>query len=1287
MVSWSDINTMPEGWEIELVGRGDTPKGIPTLPMQITKSIVINGLIPSASYDLYIRTVCGNGRSKWNVAIPFTTVIEVPTACQINIPLKDNGTEILDLYIPALKQIKNPVLGVNIFLKSVELMLEHAWPADLKIILESPQGQQLVLSNNNGTVTRNFGRIQDTTCSQFTTFSMDGCRSLKDSKPPFIGFFHPDGDINSWKPDTLSNGAWKLITIDRAVKDAGILRYLNISFSEESCIIPENFVVQKADLNTIKLGWDYKSPCNTVSILVYENDIVIDTFYIPCKDKQFTISNLKPNTEYGFSISSLCSHSHSSSDGCLIYASTSCEPVSVSENFDNYPSCEESCLASCSNTGKLWFNSPETHGQNWILKQGATQTDYTGPDGDVKGNGKYLYIENNPQLCGVENKAVLQSTCMQIESNPSGCDMSFYYHMYGIDIKLLKLEISIDGGNTWQNLFFEQGNQGNKWVKHTVSLHEYDGQLGIFRFIGVSGDGPLADIAIDQIEFYKSVPAKEQLTYYKDDDGDGYGSDTEFINICASQAPTGYVRLSGDCDDTNPDINPGAVEIQCNGIDENCNGNNDDQPQSNPIIVKADIRSSSCNGSKDGQIKLDILGGSPPYILQWNNGMSGEIISNLSPGIYYATITDLGGCVFNTAFYTIQSSNTLNIIVSKIEAPTCLGKSDGTIEISHSSDHPPYQYIWSSGDTSKHLLNAREGLYSVKVMDANGCFSIMQDIKLVSKPSVIAGIQSRSAPSCHGSKDGKLELFAVNGTAPYRYSWSTGETNNVINHLAAGNYTCTVTDINGCEFILNSEIREPDALNIQVTSTEAVRCYGEKNGSIQTNISGGTPGYTYLWNDFNYTTDDIFDIKAGIYTLTVTDANACTMVSVPIHINQPSQLVAVVDSIMPATCISGNDGSIHLNSSGGNGKYFFVWNEQGSMSNTLTDIPRGHYNVTVYDQLGCKTGIPDIEVPYVNTPIQITLNQLKDNHCFKESNAVIGSVITNGTPEYDYNWSHGLQYFKSSLQDTIIGLKAGKYVLTITDHNGCTGVSNPIVINEKSEFIYTVSTIKNNVCWYDSTGLIAVEIQGGKQPYNVVWNDGLFNGYEINDLPNGRYFGYIQDRLNCLIIIDTLRVYSISNMQIEADITPQSVGTSNGAICINVMNGAPPYQYKWSSGNSGKKCINQLIAGNYEVTVTDGLGCMITGAYVVDMMSSVMEQSETDIVVFPNPITDHLNIVSQVPITAFEMVTISGIIIRKETIAGDSSILKIDLQHYPSGFYMLILYEHGKRHTFKLVKL
>lgn len=1285
-VTWSDINPNPKGWEIEIVKRGESRTNMPSFPIFTDKEAFIQNLEPSTSYELYIRTVCVDNYSNWNVAIPFNTIIDVQTSCQINIPIKDNGTEILDLNIPVPSHISEPILGTNIFLKSVDLILEHAWPADLKITLISPQGQELVLSEHNGTVTHNFGNISDTTCTQFTSFSVDACNSLKSDRPPFIGLYKPDGSISGWHPDTLSMGNWKLKFFDRAVKDAGILRYLNVTFSDEMCVLPENFSIVSTDINQVDVSWDYLPPCNTLQINVFEGETQKDTIYVPCSEGSFSIDQLLPNSEYTFSISSLCSHLESSSESCPVTTTTTCEPISIAESFDDYETCEDGCKSICLFESNIWYNDSEDDGQDWIVHSGKTETINTGPDGDINGGGNYIYIENNPQICGSGNQVMLKSTCMDIKSNPSGCDMSFYYHLNGLDIKSLSLEVSVDGEQTWIELFRAEGHHGNRWIRYTLSLSEFDNMTGVFRFTAVSGDGPMADIALDQIEFYKSIPAASLTTYYYDNDGDGYGNDGVTIQICSLNPPANYSALGGDCDDDNPDIHPNATEIQCNGIDENCNGNEDDQPAFNPIIVTEEIIPSSCNGSTDGQLSLNISGGNAPYSVSWNNGMTGQSITELSNGVYYATITDVGGCIFNTPFYQIDASTNLNIITTGITTADCLGKSNGNIEISHSFDFPPYSYLWSDGTTGKDLINVPEGQYSVTVTDDKNCFAVLSDIKVSSRPSILAGIKTQSAPLCHDMSTGKIELFTTGGTPPYQYQWSNGQETETLSAVREGHYSCTISDSENCHFIFNTVLNSPPALRAEIINTEDVRCYGESNGSIRTRTSGGTPGYTYRWNNTSATTENIFNISAGDYILTITDANGCKFILDTIQVLEPDPLTINIESIKPATCKSGRNGSVEVSTIGGNGGYRYVWNDLEGTTSIIDSLTSGNYSVIVYDVAGCKSGIPNFYIPAKNIPVDISLFLLQDNDCYRQSNAQITAVLNNGTPPFDYNWSQGLQYFSSESSDTVTQLPSGIYTLTITDSNGCVGESNQVTIKEKPPYNFNIIDIENNLCPFDSSGVISIKVNGGEAPHSVIWNQGIITGKTISNLPNGNYSAVITDAKQCKITTQPITIHSLSDIKITSQVSPDYDGLGIGDICIQISGGFPAYDIQWSNGAINQSCISNLNAGNYSVTITDAEGCEAIFEFEVERSSSVNHGQKPQIQLFPNPTFDKIVVLSEIKIDFIKLLDSNGKVIYKETLENHREFV-LNLNPYPAGLYNILLTSKGQQLIFRVVKM
>jgi len=1282
-IRWADTNNSPLGWELEVVQRGMPRTMIPTTPLIATKQYVIENLAAATTYEVYVRTVCIEGSlSLWTGPALFTTVFTNPTQCQTSLPLKDNGTETFSIDV-----LESGILGKDIFIESVDMILEHDWPADLKISLESPSGDIVTLSNHNGTVTDDFGDVVDLSCSRITSFNTNACRNLKDNVPPYVGSFIPDGDLDKLGRNTPAQGRWKIIFFDRALKDVGNLKYLNIKLNRENCVIPENFVLTNIGNNSVVVDWDGYGSCTTVKLTLYNNNIKINEIFLNCQEQNIslkTIKNLLPNTDYELSIEASCSNS-TSIESCKLFFTTTCETATLKESFDSVEKCTEGCAVACNFNGPIWFNAKEESSQDWIIWEGNTDTENTGPTNDISGLGNYIYIENNPILCGVENSVALISRCIDIKSNASGCDMSFYYHMYGIDVQSLTLEISLDNRLTWQHLTTISGDQGDHWKRVTLSLADYDGMTGIFRFVGISGDGPIADIALDQIEFYKSVLTTGLKRFYVDSDGDGYGIDNEFIDICSNMPPEGYAGSPGDCDDQNPNSNPSVTEIQCNGIDENCNGNSDDAPEFNPIIYTATIQNATCNGSIDGSISLNISGGNAPFTVIWPiQNKTGSTITNIKEGVYYAEITDIGGCVQKTDFFQINSISIINVVATEIIHTSCLGQDDGSIKIEHSVNNVPYTYLWSNGKTTKNINQLSSGEYSLTVTDASICTAILAKIKVNNTPSLLSDVESKKHPSCYGLKNGFISVITINGIAPYEYKWNTGDTTALITNKAAGNYSLTVTDQSGCESHLNTQLIAPDSIKVVPVSIEDVRCFDEANGSIKTNATGGTPPYTYLWTGIR-TTDDIFNLSAGRYTLTVTDALGCRSTPINIDVKQPDLFQIYIDSILAANCRLGKNGFISLSATGGTLDYSYAWSHTQVSSSIFSDLITGNYSVTAYDLFGCKSSVPTLFIPFNNIPILSELDLISDNKCFNDRFGSIVATIINGTAPYDFNWSHGVQYIKEEIADTVSQLPSGLYSLTITDAEGCVGTSETVAIKEIAQLSYQISDVIENVCNSDSNGIISIGIQGGTVPYNINWNEGV--GATISNLTNGLYLATITDANNCQKTTEVIQISSSSDISISGQIIHDMNNSSSGEICLDIFGAIEPYQIKWMNRPENSICITGLSAGIYEVEITDGLGCILSQAFEIENISSTGETSISKFIIFPNPTNNTIKISGETDLIAVEIFSASGKNSNVITQRISSTQLSSDLSLLPPGMYFLKIHYNDGVSILKVVKI
>ena len=221
--------------------------------------------------------------------------------------------------------------------------------------------------------------------------------------------------------------------------------------------------------------------------------------------------------------------------------------------------------------------------------------------------------------------------------------------------------------------------------------------------------------------------------------------------------------------------------------------------------------------------------------------------------------------------------------------------------------------------------------------------------------------------SCFGGNDGSIDLTVSGGTAPYTYTWSNGATTEDVSGLSAGSYTVTVTDVNACSVtVSNIIVGEPSQLTANCSPTD-VSCNGGSDGAVDLTAAGGTPPYTYAWNNGS-TMQDISGLAAGSYSVVVTDANGCTA-TCSATVNEPTP-VAIQINPSNVSCNGGNDGAINITVSGGTPAYSYLWNN-GATTEDLMNLSAGTYSVQVTDANGCTATTSSITI---NEPSALTAN-------------------------------------------------------------------------------------------------------------------------------------------------------------------------------------------------------------------------------------------------------------------------------------------------------------------------
>ena len=599
----------------------------------------------------------------------------------------------------------------------------------------------------------------------------------------------------------------------------------------------------------------------------------------------------------------------------------------------------------------------------------------------------------------------------------------------------------------------------------------------------------------------------------------------------------------------------------------------------------------NCFGNSTGSINLSPSGGTGPYSFSWSNGSTSEDLFLLSAGSYSVTITDANGCQTTNSVTITQPSAALSSSITQ-QNVLCNGGNTGSIDLSVTGGTSPYTYSWSNGQNTQDLSNLSSGTYSVTITDSKSC-QINRTIT-ISQPTQLTSTLSKINVSCFGGSTGSIDLTPSGGTSPYTYSWSNGQTTEDLTNITSGNYTVTITDANGCQTTNTTTITQPTSLSLSSTS-QNVNCFGSSTGSIDISVTGGTSPYSYLWSN-SITTQDLTGIVAGVYSVTVTDANGC-QTSTSVTITEPTQLTTSLTQVN-VSCNGLSNGSIDLTISGGTSGYTYLWSN-GQTTEDISGLTAGNYSVTITDANGCQiTNSTTITQPAILTS---TSNQFNPS-CFGASNGVINLTTSGGTSPYSFLWSNG------QTTEDLNSLAAGTYSVTITDSKGCQA-TRTVTITQPTQLTSTVTTTNVN-CYGQNNGSASVTASGGTPPYLYMWNTGNTQS-SISNLTAGNYQITVTDNKGCTKITN-LNISQPSELSISLTIsTYPNCGSNNGVVNSSVIGGTPPFTYSWSNGSTSQN-LTGVASGNYTLTVTDSKGCQSQSGMTLGCTSAVINVGQID---------------------------------------------------------------------------
>ena len=370
-----------------------------------------------------------------------------------------------------------------------------------------------------------------------------------------------------------------------------------------------------------------------------------------------------------------------------------------------------------------------------------------------------------------------------------------------------------------------------------------------------------------------------------------------------------------------------------------------------------------CFGQSDNELEVLPSGGTGTnYSFSWSDGQSQSIATGLDTINYVVTVSDENGCTTTANFTpTDLEAIAFNIIQSR---PTCYGDTDGQLAVNNLSGGvgatpTDYSIAWTdpvsnaaigTGEIVDGLAGGQ--LYRVRVTDVLGCFTELE--RELEQPDSVSFVITPTSISCFGLEDGMATIDNLRGEGSnFVFQWDGAANNQTAasaNNLAAGIYRVTVSDERGCSSLGMVRVEQPAPINLSFAK-EDNPCFGDLEGLIVTTIQGGVPDFSYIWSN-GATTKDQENLRAGTYSLTVTDNNGCESEN-QIEITEPTPVNVSLQGIDPL-CFGDENGQIIVTAEGGSGPYTYSLDgEIFSASNRLLGLGEDTYNVYVADINDC----------------------------------------------------------------------------------------------------------------------------------------------------------------------------------------------------------------------------------------------------------------------------------------------------------------------------------------------
>ncbi|MEO8235860.1 MAG: T9SS type A sorting domain-containing protein, partial [Flavobacterium sp.] len=611
----------------------------------------------------------------------------------------------------------------------------------------------------------------------------------------------------------------------------------------------------------------------------------------------------------------------------------------------------------------------------------------------------------------------------------------------------------------------------------------------------------------------------------------------------------------------------------------------------------------------------------------------------------------------------IQPASAVTVTVVKTNV-SCFGGSDGTATATGLGGTGTITYLWSNTQTGATATGLTAGTYDVTATDVNGCTAVAS-VVITEQPQLTASITAQTDVLCNGASTGSATVTAVGGTAPYTYNWNDSVTTKDRTGLAAGSYSVSIRDNNGCFFTVNCTVTAPLLVSGTTVLTN-VSCFSGANGAINLTPSGGTAPYTFNWGG-GITTEDRTGVAAGTYSVIITDANGCTGTVSGIIVTQPLAITPSFAQVAPI-CSGGTLAALPTTSTNS-----IVGTWSPALDNTTTTI------YTFTPNIG-QCGTTASMTITVNTTAQPTRdNTISGTLC---NGATIGTLISkfnNSTNVLCYAAASGGSNLSSNLVISPVNTNVAFYLTQTVA--GCE--STRVLYNAYVNFVTppTAAATQSFCAGATVANLAATPGAAGGSPACCLnWYTTSSGGTALSSsttLATGTYY-VGQSHISSCAIERTLVNVIVSN--------PNTTITEASGILTATESSATYQWYKCPStliSGATNQSYTPTVVGDYKVDITTN-GCTLTSSCFTLVTLTTADFDTASFKYYPNPTNGILNVNYSSQISKIQVSNLLGQEVLTKNI--NSKEGQIDMQFLPSGTYLVKIYSEDKVKTIKVVK-